>query len=61
MPLRIVPAHFNAVAGRWIACYPHEMKRARGFFIVQGERALDFAKTRADAEKMILVLYQKAA
>jgi len=61
MPLRIVAAHFNAVAGCWTPCYPFEMKRARGFFLVQGGKAVDFAFTRAEAEALVAKHTRKAA
>lgn len=61
MPLRIVPCHFNAVAGCWTPCYPFEMKRARGFFVVDGKEAIDFAYSRDEAEAIISKLNKKAA
>lgn len=52
MPIQIIPAHFNAVAGCWIACYPHELKRARGYFISDGKRIVGFAPTLAEAKRL---------
>jgi hypothetical protein len=53
MPLRIVAAHFHAIAGRWIACYPFEIKRARGWFILDGDKVIDFANTHEEAIAII--------
>jgi len=44
---------FHAVAGAWSPCFPHEMRKARSFFVVAGAKVLANFNTRAEAQAFI--------